>query len=299
MAQYIFSDRRRNKKSWRWVEFSLWFGIFVYFTFLYIAWMQSKSFKALFASSHFMLFTLLLFVLLVYFPSKRSMRLQKNASTVIETSRKGLHYKDFQQDKLFAWRDLENGRVILDIHPSAGIYPREFIFRHSKGSIHIVNDPAAHRLEGALGLLAELREKLPDLKESFASFSNFCPYCSSAKEGKKVLCGCGNKVAFVHKLLRPQYLINTELIFVIIVTFILGGIYLPVGLALLALFLLIPWLLMRKRHFKDLDTQFDEMRRAEEAAKESSGAAADDGRANAEKEPSREEGSGPAVESRA
>lgn len=267
MAQYIFSDRRRNKKSWRWVEFSLWFGIFVYFTFLYFAWVNSKNFKALFESSNFMIFSFLLFVLLVYFPSKRSMRLQKNASTVIDTSRKGMHYKDFQQKKLLAWRDIDECRVVLDIHPASGIYPREFIFKHSKGRIHITNDPAAHRLEGALELLAELREKLPDLKESFVSFKNFCPYCSKEKEGKKIQCSCGNKVAFVHKLLRPHYLMNTELIFVVMATFILGGIYLPIGLALLTLFLLTPYLLMRKRRFKDINAQLEELRRSLDSVK--------------------------------
>jgi|GEM_PF-1852672 len=262
MAQYIFSDRRRDKKSWRWVEFSLWFGIFVYFTFLYFAWVNAKNFKALFESSNFMIFSFLLFVLLVYFPSKRSMRLQKNASIVIDTSRKGMHYKDFQQKKLLAWRDIDEGRVVLDLHPASGIYPREFIFKHSKGKIQITNDPAAHRLEGALELLAELREKLPELKESFVSFRNFCPYCSKEKEGKKAQCDCGNRVTFVHKLLRPHYLMNTELIFVVMATFILGGIYLPIGLFLLALFLLTPYLLMRKRRFRDINTQMEELRRS-------------------------------------
>lgn len=267
MAQYIFSDRRRNKKSWRWVEFSLWFGIFVYFTFLYFAWVNSKDFKALFESSNFMIFSFLLFVLLVYFPSKRSMRLQKNASTVIDTSRKGMHYKDFQQNKLLAWRDIDECRIVLDIHPASGIYPREFIFKHSKGRIHITNDPAAHKLEGALELLAELHEKLPELKESFVSFRNFCPYCSKEKEGKKIQCSCGNKVTFVHKLLRPHYLMNTELIFVVMATFILGGIYLPIGLALLTLFLLTPYLLMRKRRFNDINTQLEELRRSADSVK--------------------------------
>ncbi len=270
MAQYIFSDRRRDKKSWRWVEFSLWFGIFVYFTFLYFAWMQSKSLKTLFDNPHFMIFSFLLFVLLVYFPSKRSMRLQKYASTVIDTSRKGMHYKDFQQKKLLAWRDIEEGRVILDIHPSSGIYPREFIFKHSKGRIHITNDPSAHRLEGALELLAELRDKMPNLKESFVSFRNICPYCSKEKEGKKVQCGCGNKVTFVHKLLRPQYLMNSELIFVVAATFILGGTYFLIGLVLLALFLLVPYFLMRTRSFKDLNTQFEDLRRSVDEGKEES-----------------------------
>jgi len=262
MARYTFASRRRDKKSWKWTEFSLWFGIFVYFTFLYFTVFQNKDIFLLTRDHRFLAISLLLFLLLVYFPTKRSIRLQKQASTIMETDRKGLHYKDFQKEMRLAWRDMQGSTIVLDTHPVLGVYPREFRLRHSKGTISIQNDPFSDLLEGVLDFLVECSDKLPDAKQVFISFTNFCPYCGLEKTSSR--CSCGKNITWVHKLKRPLTLIKDEVLMMIIATFFLGPLFFVVGFALIAVFLFLPYLLMRNKKLKTIDEHLAEKNRAAE-----------------------------------
>ncbi|MDQ7823828.1 MAG: hypothetical protein RDV48_13600 [Candidatus Eremiobacteraeota bacterium] len=258
MAAYIFSTRRKDKKSWKKMEFSLWFGIFTYLAFMYFYLVHHKPGPET-LQQNFMALALLLFLLLVYFPVKRNITLQKYASIVIETMRKGLTYKDFQGEKIFSWRDLEGSSIILDTHPAIGVYPREFRLKHSKGSLVIVNDPLMHPLEGAFNLFEELTQKIEPIKVSLAAFRNFCPYCGEAKTGKERICpSCKREAMFINKYLKPFYVIREEIIFTILGALLLGNAFVPIALALFAVFLIIPFMASIKKSYKTINAYLAE-----------------------------------------
>lgn len=290
MSQYIFGTRRKGKSAWKWTEFSLWLGIFIYISFIYFTVVQTKTYKGLIETHPLIVpFAMVLFFLLVYFPTKNSMKLQKYASMIIETSRKGMHYKDFQQDLSLSWRDIRNSTLVLTIHPVAGVIPRDFSFRHAKGRISLTHDPVLHPLEGYLDFIKELKERIPELKQEFVSTYNFCPFCGNEKKDNQ--CSCGEKVRFVHLLKRPLYIIKSDIIVMLIASLFLGVRFLPFVIVVLLLFLGVPLFLLRKRKFKTINMQISEIRHAEKAAAEAEGKAAGEAAAETEGEAA-EEGSG-------
>ena len=244
------------------MEYSLWFGIFVYFALLYLVFFQDKAHALNFKNQFYVALSLLLFLLLVYFPTKKSIALQKQASTLIETDRKGLHYKDFQQDLRFAWRDLQGSTIVLDTHPALGVYPRELRFRHSKGTIVVRNDPYTDLLEGVIDLVEECNEKLPGLKQCFISFTDFCPYCGADKT-LPACPSCGREAAFIYKFKRPLTLIKDEILLMVAAMFLLSlqiqtTYTIPVGMALLVVFFVIPFMMMRNRKLKTIREYLEE-----------------------------------------
>ncbi len=155
-----------------------------------------------------------------------------------------------------AWRDMQGSTIVLDTHPVLGVYPREFRLRHSKGTITIHNDPFSDLLEGVLDFLVECNEKLPEVKQVFISFTNFCPYCGAVKAGPR--CSCGKNVTYVHKLKRPLTLIKDEILMMIAATFLLGQLFFIVGFALIAVFLFLPYMLMRNKKLKTINQHLEE-----------------------------------------
>jgi hypothetical protein len=283
MASYIFSNRRKDKKSWKWMEFSLMFGIFVFFTFIYFSFIQAKGFGNLMKNPHYLPLVLLLFLLLVYFPARRNMKLQKCASIVMETSRKGLHYKDFQVSQTYSWRDFRDGKITLDVHPSVGVYPREFRLSHSKGKLIIDHDPALHPLEGALSFLEECKGKLSKCQQIFVSFQNFCPYCGADKGEKKRSCACGEEVTYVHKLKKPFLLVREEIAMMVFALILMNFWYL--GLIMFILFIAIPVFLTQKNKVKTIDAQIEDAEKAaREAAPEQKAEAGEDSPKEPEKD---------------
>ena len=287
MAQYVFSTSIGSKKGKRWSDFSLWLGIFIYISFVYFTYTEAGSFKALFEKPIIGPLSVLLFLILVYFPTKNSVRLQKYASIHIETTRKGMHYKDFQQDINLAWRDLKRSSVILSVHPVTGVFPRDFRLRHSKGIIAITNDPSHHMLNGSLEFLDEVRTKVPELNQSFVTPHHFCPYCGIEKSSQK--CQCGESTTYVHTLKRPFLLIKPEIFLLMFALLFMGPVMLPFVVAIAVIFFLIPFTLLRKKTFPTIHMQMEKLKSQK---KEAGQAAASDEKKDGSSEEEAEESSG-------
>jgi hypothetical protein len=293
VASYIFSNRRKDKKSWKWMEFSLMFGIFVFFTFLYFSFLQAKGFGNLMKNPAFPPLALLLFLLLVYFPAKRNMKLQKCASIVMETSRKGLHYKDFQVSHIYSWRDFKDTKITFDVHPAIGVYPREFRLTHSKGRLIIDHDPSLHNLEGALGFLDECKNKLSKCQQVFVAYQNFCPYCGADKEGTKKECDCGETVTYVHKLKKPLLLLREEIAMMLLAVIFLSKSFWYLGLIVFILFVAVPFFLTQKKKVKTINIQLEEAGRAAGEAAARQAAEGGESKEEARAEDSKEEPGSP------
>lgn len=258
MADYYFRARGLGKRGRFMMELSFWMGAFFFIFFSYLFWKNPTQFQALTKMYWFTPASLIFFYILVVSPFRRVLRLQLYASVVIETTRKGFHFKDSARDVTLAWRDLTDARVRLDVHHFLGVYVREVYLRYSKGTIVLKPDPVTNPMEGVFDFVEELKARVPGVKTTLTWFYPFCPYCREGLEPGKT-CACGENVTFVHKLSRPWELFRDEMLL-----FILLGLFniqlMPVMIGLVVLASALPLITVRREKIK----LFPEAKKAEE-----------------------------------
>jgi len=249
MADYYFRARGLSKRGRFMMELSFWMGAFFFIFVSYMLWkLPPDARMKLMHIPGFAPMSLILFYVLVVVPFRRVLRLQVYTAVLLDTSRKGFHFKDSARDMVLSWRDLSEVRIHLDVHHILGVYVKEIYMRYSKGSIVLRPDPVTNPMEGVYEFADELKARAPKVKTYLTWFYPFCPYCREPLvEGKP--CTCGEETHFINKLARPWQLFKDEMLFFILLGFINPKV-MPAMIAVTVGAMLLPLVLVRREKIK-------------------------------------------------
>lgn len=247
----------------RFLESLTWVALGVFVAFLVLSFWNHAF--AQFLQSRPGIFIAASAVMYVVFliPTRQLGRYNRYTRTSLDSTRKGFTLQDRgEAPKTWSWRDLKSATVVLDALRDGQIYVRRVELEVPKARIKLENEPPRFELQGALELMQELRERTT-LSYRFMWYFPVCPFCRTPLKDREPCSGCGERVRFVQKLLRPQEIFREDTLFILI--FVAFAFMLPGGLVfgttallVLAWGLMIPLITARPARLQLLPRQHPE-----------------------------------------
>ncbi len=198
---------------------------------------------------------IILGIMMFLMPFIQLTKRKRNQGLKIESGRKGLTIKLFESKNTYSWKDLSRSVIIYDTHQDK-IFTRKVILRHGSGSTPIDNPPEEDGLENLEGLVKELTDNLPGIKQQVIGIPDLCPWCGIYKNTKKCP-KCEGNIEYIPKIHKIFYYIKINILLAAIAAMMMGKAFFIPGLILFILFAALPllFILRQDKHINHTSPQ--------------------------------------------